>query len=59
MVFWIELGLFLTGVLLLAIGYHKNRRGLLLAGAIALYGSATLIDFSTGVIAGFRRGYVD
>ena len=59
MAFWIELSLFLAAVLLLILGYSKNRRGLLLAGAIALYASATIVEFSSGFVEGFRSGYVE
>ncbi len=59
MAFWIELSLFLGAVLLLIVGYRKHRRGLLLAGAIVLYASATIVEFSGGFIEGFRRGYVE
>ncbi|MFN4290002.1 MAG: hypothetical protein ACK4E7_03875 [Permianibacter sp.] len=59
MAFWIELSLFVTGVLLLVIGYRKNRRDLLVIGAIALYVSAAPVEFAEGIIEGFRSGYVE
>ncbi|HEX4910712.1 MAG TPA: hypothetical protein VFV64_08120 [Permianibacter sp.] len=59
MAFWIELSLFLAALPLLIIGYRKNRRGLLLAGAMVLYASAHIAEFSTGFVEGFRRGYVE
>ncbi|WP_372016401.1 hypothetical protein [Pseudoxanthomonas sp. 10H] len=51
--YWIEIGVFVAGLVLLAIGYRRNRRHLLLAGAVVLFLSAAL----GGMVAGFVDGY--
>lgn len=48
--------LFIIGIVLLVVGYRKNSRNLLLAGAIVLFVSATVQPFSQGFAEGFREG---
>ena len=49
--------LFIFGVALLAVGYRKNHRNLLLAGAIVLFVSAMIQPFGKGFIDGIHGGW--
>lgn len=59
MSFWIELVLFVVAVVVLVVGYHRNRRNWLVVGAILLFASTHIVEFSAGFIDGFNDGYVD
>lgn len=48
---------FIIGVALLVVGYRKNHRNLLLAGAIVLFVSAVIQPFGKGFIDGFHDGW--
>lgn len=48
---WVQVALFLVGLVLLVIGYGRNRRGLLVAAA--------LIWLLAGGVADFAQGFAD
>ncbi|HEY9511377.1 MAG TPA: hypothetical protein VIQ48_02265 [Rhodanobacter sp.] len=49
---YIELALLVIGAVVLVLGYRKNQRNVLLAGAMLLFLAGTVGDFSSGFIAG-------
>lgn len=51
--YFIEIALFIAGLILLVAGYQKNHRNLLLAAAITLFLSAGL----GSMVEGFQNGY--
>lgn len=51
---WIENGLLLCGFVILIVGYRRNHRRLLVAGAITLVLGAGLSDIVTGVHDGWN-----
>lgn len=51
--YYIEIGLFVAGVLLLVFGYRKSSRNMLLGAAILLFLAGAFGDF----VAGFAEGY--
>lgn len=54
---YIEIALFIVGVVALVIGYRKNRRNVLLCAAIVLVLACTVGDFAHGFQEGFRAGW--
>ena len=53
---YVEIVLFVLSVMLLAVGYRRNRRNLLLAGAIVLFLSSAGAQFATGFAEGIHDG---
>ena len=51
----LEIVLLVAGIVLLAIGYRRNLRNLLLAGAVVLFLSAALGSFVEGYIEGYSQ----
>jgi len=51
----LEIGLLCVGVVLLAVGYRRNHRNLMLVAALVLMSFGTLQDFSRGFIDGYQR----
>lgn len=51
--YFIEIVLFVVGLVLLVVGYRRNHRNLLLCAAITLFLSAGLGP----MVEGFRKGY--
>lgn len=51
--YYFEIALFVIGLLLLVVGYHRNHRNLLLCAAITLFLSGTVGP----MVEGFREGY--
>lgn len=52
--FYVALALFIVGAVLLAIGYRKNNRDMLLLGAFLFLSSGSLADFGKGFVEGFK-----
>lgn len=52
---WIEIGLMLAGAVTLTVGYRRNSRNVLLAGALLLFASGTAVDFVRGVGDGWKQ----
>ena len=50
--YYLEIALFVIGIVLVVVGYRKNGRNLLLAGAVVLYLSAALPQFVGGYLDG-------
>ncbi len=57
--FYAQVALLVAGVALLAVGYRRNHRNLLLAGAIVLFLSGAGLDFITGFADGVSGAIVD
>ena len=53
---YVEILLFVAGMVLLVVGYRRNRRNLLLAGAIVLFLSSAGPQFASGAVQGFHDG---
>lgn len=53
---YLEIVLLAIGAVLLIAGYRKNRRNVLLLGAIVLFLSAATDDFTHGFAQGWRQG---
>lgn len=54
---YVEIALFVIGLVALVVGYRRNRRNVLLAAAIVLFLSGTVSEFATGFAHGWERGY--
>lgn len=52
---YLQIALLITGLILLATGYFKNHRNLLLAAAISLFFAGSAND----LIAGIQDGYTE
>ncbi len=50
----IEIVLLAVGIALLAVGYRRNHRNLLLAGALVLFASAAVADLVDGFMTGWE-----
>jgi hypothetical protein len=46
--YYFEIAMAVAGIVLLAVGYRRNGRNLMLAGAIVLFLSGTLVQFAEG-----------
>lgn len=53
--YFLEIALFVAGLILLVFGYRKNHRNLMLCAAITLFLSAAL----PSTISGFWEGYTE
>jgi hypothetical protein len=53
--YFIEIVLFVVGLILLVAGYRRNHRNLLLCAAITLFLSTTLVS----AMSAFREGYTE
>ena len=53
---YVEIFLFVLGVVLLGVGYRRNHRNVLLAGAIVLFVSGAGAQFATGFAEGIHGG---
>lgn len=51
---WIQSALFLLGLVLLVVGFVRNRRATLLVAALTLFASAGLTE---GFVEGVKKGY--
>jgi len=54
---WVQVALFLVGLVLLVLGYWKNRRGVLVLAALVWLLAGGVADFAQGFSDGFRDGY--
>lgn len=54
---YIEIALFIVGVVVLVIGYRKNHRNVLLSAAVILVLACTVGDFAHGFQEGFSAGW--
>ncbi|MDQ3494368.1 MAG: hypothetical protein M3485_02255 [Pseudomonadota bacterium] len=50
---YLEIALFIVGVVVLVVGYRKNQRNVLLAAAILLFLAGALGSFVDGIIEGY------
>ena len=48
----LQIGLFVVGMTVLVIGYHRNNRNLLLTAALVLLACSAISEFVSGVHAG-------
>ena len=55
---YVEIALIVLGIALLAVGYRKNRRNLLMAGAIVLFLSSAGAQFATRFAEGIHDGII-
>lgn len=55
--FYVEIVLLVLGVVLLVAGYRRDRRNLLLAGAIVLFLSSAGPQLVSGAVQGFHDGW--
>jgi hypothetical protein len=54
-VYFIEIALFIAGLVLLVFGYRRNNRNLLLTAAIVLFFSAALDPMASGFWHGYSQ----
>jgi membrane-bound ClpP family serine protease len=54
---YIELALFIVGVVALVVGYRKSHRNVLLSAAIILFLAGNVGDFAHGFQEGFSAGW--
>lgn len=53
--YYVEIALLLVGAAVLAVGYRKNQRNVLLTGAIVLFLSCALPEAVDGFSEGYRQ----